>query len=289
MTRIINVNSPARHLFLPLSTACLEDLAQNITDQFFDGQRQIYTTFYYDTSGSMTKHEQTLCESAKKVLEALAKHNASGEDGEFLVRIVTFNNDVHVLNQEFLPPEQLLELIDNSTFRCGGGTNLTAIVNQIDSDCSRQGVAFANKHSSDFQPFSILVTDFMGTDSDASREAAMNRLLQNQLYVKKSQALCVFVGPESQKCHVEALAGGADRVIALGSDLERYLTPVVLGSTINMNQSTHLSIDSASSIAEQSVRRVADGQQSAEEIQRNQEALNEELRKLLGGESQCAF
>lgn len=283
MTQIINTNIPARQVFRPLSTSYFKALTQNIADQFYDGQRYIYVTFYIDTSGSMECHEKDLQESVTTVLEALAKHNATGEDGEFLVRIVTFNNDVDVLNEQFLPPEQLVELIDNSTFHCSGGTNLTAIVNRIDSDCSRQGVAFANKHSSDYQPFSILISDFVGTDSDTSREAAMDRLRQNQLYVKKSQALCVFVGPESQKHNVEILAGGADRVIALEDNLERYLTPVVLGSTINMSEATHLSMDSSSSIAEQNAKRTADGTQSAEEFSQDNEALRLAIHDILEG------
>lgn len=251
-----------------LSTQYFAALADDVNTQFFDGLRKVCVTLYEDTSGSMIKHESALFDTTQAVLKNLAARNQSAEDCEFLVRIVTFNNDVHVLNEQFLPPEQLLELIDASTFRCSGGTNLTAIVQQIDADCSRQGAAFANKHSSDFQPFSILITDFMGTDSDSTRESAMNRLLQNQLYVNKSQALCVFVGPESQKSSVEALAGGADRVIALEQDLDKYLTPVIMGSTIQMNEATHMQNDTSSSVAQQVAQRVEDGGVSAQELQK---------------------
>lgn len=250
-----------------LSTKYFAALADDVNTQFFDGLRKVYVTFYVDISWSMSVHESTLFDTSKTVLKSLAERNQSAEDGEFLVRIVTFNDDVHVLNEQFLPPEQLLELIDSSTFRCDGGTNLTAIVQQIDTDCSRQGAAFANKHSSDFQPFSILITDFVGTDSDSTRESAMNRLLQNQLYVNKSQALCVFVGPESQKSNVVALAGGADRVIALGSELDKFLTPVIMGSTVQMSEATHMQNGSSSSVAQQVAERVEDGGTSAQELQ----------------------
>lgn len=249
------------------------DLFAALSDQFYDGLRKAYITFYFDISGSMQPHQAALLQTAKATLKALSDRNQTAEDTEFLVRIVCFNNIVKVVNDAFLPPEQLLELIDESTFCCDGGTNLTAIVNQIDSDCSRNGAAFANKHTSDLQPFCILVTDFVGTDAESSRQAAMNRLLNNQLYVNKSQALCVFVGPDSEKANVEALAGGADRVIALESDLERYLTPVIMGSTVQMSESTHLSMDSSSSIAEQVANRLDDGSSSASELEQQLKQL----------------
>ena len=253
---------------------CLSPAAQSPASAFFDGLRRIFLTIRVDVSGSMSPHQAAISSSVRSLLKALADKNKAAEDGEFAVRLVTFSNDVHVLNASFLPPEQLLELLDDTTFSCSGGTNLTAIVQEIDQDCSRRGVSFADKHTSDFQPMSLLITDFMGTDPESSRQAAVDRLLDNRLYTQKTQSLCVFVGPESLQDRVAALAGGADRVIALSDDLDQYLTPVIMGSTISMALDTHINTPSSSDIGRNAAQRAKDGALSSDE-------LADELNKLL--------
>lgn len=253
---------------------CLSTEDPGSVTTFFDGLRRIFLTVRVDTSGSMSHHKPAVTAAVKALLKALADQNYAAEDAEFVVRIVTFNNSVHLINDTFLPPDQLMELVDDSTFDCRGGTNLTAIVQEIDQDCSRSGISFAGKHTSDFQPMSLLITDFMGTDDASSRQAAVDRLLDNRLYTEKTQSLCVFVGPEHLRDKVAALAGGADRVIALSDDLDKYLTPVVMGSTINMAMQTHINAPSSGDIGRNVAARSEDGSLSADE-------LADELKHLL--------
>lgn len=253
-------------------------VVETSSTSFFDGLRRIFLTLRVDISGSMTPHQEAITKSIRSLLKTLADKNKTAEDGEFLVRIVTFSDSVNVLNESFLPPEQLLELVDNTTFRCDGGTNLTAIVQEIDRDCSRTGISFADKHTSDFQPMSLLITDFMGTDAESSRQAAVDRLLDNRLYTQKTQSLCVFVGPDSLKANVAALAGGADRVIALSDDLDQYLTPVIMGSTISMALDTHVNSPTSGDIGRNVAERAKDGALSSDE-------LADELSKLLAAQA----
>lgn len=246
--------------------SCLSTVVKKSSTDFFDGLRCEHVTLRVDTSGSMGPHEKTVTASVKALLKALAQKNKNAEDVVFMVRIVTFNDKVHVLNDTFLPPEQLLELIDDNSFACNGGTNLTAIVQEIDNDCSRTSVSFSYKHKSDYQPINVLITDFMGTDSQSSRQAAVDRLMDNRLYTQKTQSLCVFVGPENLRSNVSALAGGADRVIALSDKLDQYLTPLLMGSTINMALDTHVNAPSSGDIGRDVAARAEDGILSADEL-----------------------
>lgn len=248
---------------------------------YYDGLRAVLITFYIDTSGSMESLEGELNTGMRDVLTNLDEKNQNAEDWKFEVKIVTFNDSVHELNTEFLEPGQLLELLDSKTFECGGGTNLTAIVNRIDADCSRTAQGYADAHTGAAKPIHILITDYVGTDADSTREAAQNRLMSNRLYTEKSVNLCVFVGPENRRNKVEALAGGADNVIALSENLSSYLTPMVMESSVLSSVETHVAGTTAG-VAAQAKAHKQQGEESAEELMK---AINEALNKKAEGEA----
>ena len=66
-----------------------------------DGLRVCRITMWVDTSGSMSGHAADMTNGIKKLLTELVDKNKNAEDCQFLVKIITFNNDVHVLNNEF--------------------------------------------------------------------------------------------------------------------------------------------------------------------------------------------
>lgn len=95
-----------------------EDAADTV---FNDGLRACRISLWVDTSGSMSGHASDMAKGVKNLLQELADKNKDAEDCQFLVKIITFSNDVHVLNNEFLDPAQLLEVVDESTLSCDGG------------------------------------------------------------------------------------------------------------------------------------------------------------------------
>lgn len=231
-----------------------------------DGLRVCRITMWVDTSGSMSGHAADMTKGTKNLLTELAEKNKNSEDCQFLVKLVTFNNDVHVLNNEFLDPAQLLEVVDDSTFYCDGGTNLTALLREMDSACSRQAEGFKGAHRSDYKPVNVLITDMHGTDTQSARDAALNRLMDNQLFTKKSEVLCVYVGSENDIHYVEKLAGGKENIMSLTDNFSTYITPVVMGSSVLSSIETHVNGQSNGSLAEEAKNRAGDGEKSAKQL-----------------------
>ena len=241
-----------------------EDAADTV---FNDGFRVCRITMWVDTSGSMSGHAADMTNGIKKLLTELVDKNKNSEDYLFLVKLVTFNNDVHVLNNEFLDPAQLLEVVDDTTFYCDGGTNLTALLREMDSACSRQAEGFKGAHRSDYKPVNVLITDMHGTDTQSARDAALNRLLDNQLFAKKSETLCVYVGSESDFHYVEKIAGGKENIVSITDNFANYIAPVVMGSSVLSSIDTHVNGgQSNGSLAEEAKDRVKDGNKSAKQL-----------------------
>ena len=241
-----------------------EDAADTVFND--DGLRVCRITMWVDTSGSMSGHAADMTNGIKKLLTELADKNKNAEDCQFLVKIVTFNNDVHVLNNEFLDPAQLLEVVDNSTFSCDGGTNLTALLREMDSACSRQAEGFKGAHRSDYKPVNVLITDMHGTDTQSARDAALNRLMDNQLFTKKSEVLCVYVGSESDFHYVEKIAGGKENIVSIRENFSDYISPVVMGSSVLSSIETHVNGQSNGSLAQEAKDRVEDRDKSAKQL-----------------------
>lgn len=231
-----------------------------------DGLRVCRITMWVDTSGSMSGHAADMTKGTKNLLTELADKNKNAEDCQFLVKIVTFNNDVHVLNNEFLDPAQLLEIVDESTFSCDGGTNLTALLREMDSACSRQAEGFKGAHRSDYKPVNVLITDMHGTDTQSARDAALNRLMDNQLFTKKSEVLCVYVGSESDFHYVEKIAGGKANIVSIRENFSDYISPVVMGSSVLSSIETHVNGQSNGSLAQEAKDRVEDRDKSAKQL-----------------------
>lgn len=231
-----------------------------------DGLRVCRISLWVDTSGSMSGHAADMTNGIKKLLTELADKNKNAEDCQFLVKIVTFNNDVHVLNNEFLDPAQLLEIVDESTFSCDGGTNLTALLREMDAACSRQAEGFKGAHRSDYKPVNVLITDMHGTDTQSARDAALNRLMDNQLFTKKSEVLCVYVGSESDFHYVEKIAGGKANIVSIRENFSDYISPVVMGSSVLSSIETHVNGQSNGSLAQEAKDRVEDRDKSAKQL-----------------------
>lgn len=231
-----------------------------------DGLRVCRITMWVDTSGSMSGHASDMAKGVKNLLQELADKNKNAEDCQFLVKIITFNNDVHVLNNEFLDPAQLLEIVDESTFYCDGGTNLTALLREMDAACSRQAEGFKGAHRSDYKPVNVLITDMHGTDTQSARDAALNRLMDNQLFTKKSEVLCVYVGSESDFHYVEQIAGGKENIVSIRDNFAKYIAPVVMGSSVLSSIETHVNGHSNGSLAEEAKNRAGDGEKSAKQL-----------------------
>lgn len=231
-----------------------------------DGLRVCRITMWVDTSGSMSGHASDMAKGVKNLLQELADKNKNAEDCQFLVKIITFNNDVHVLNNEFLDPAQLLEIVDESTFYCDGGTNLTALLREMDAACSRQAEGFKGAHRSDYKPVNVLITDMHGTDIQSARDAALNRLMDNQLFTKKSEVLCVYVGSESDFHYVEQIAGGKQNIVSIRENFSDYISPVVMGSSVLSSIETHVNGQSNGSLAQEAKDRVEDRDKSAKQL-----------------------
>ena len=80
------------------------------------GLRICYVTLYIDVSASMRVHMKTIETAVRRTLQELADANDSAEDTVYLVKLVTFNDEVHVLNDVYLDPNEVLDLMPEDTF-----------------------------------------------------------------------------------------------------------------------------------------------------------------------------
>ena len=105
-----------------------------------------------------------------------------------------------------------------------------------------------------------------GTDTQSARDAALNRLMDNQLFTKKSEVLCVYVGSENDIHYVEKLAGGKENIVSITDNFANYIAPVVMGSSVLSSIETHVNGQSNGSLAEEAKKRAGDGEKSAKQL-----------------------
>lgn len=259
-----------------------KDYNLKVYEDMDDDCRKCVVIIALDDSGSMSPKEEVVFQATKQLLQMLAKENESSIDFEFRVILMVFNNDVHVINTNSipLPPEQLLELFDRKDYSCSGGTSLAAVFRKLDQLFSRKENGLLNQaQKGDPFPLVIFISDYVATDAIESYDNAKNTLLSNQFY-SNTNRLCVYVGSGNRKNAAAELVGSEDNVLALETNLEGLLAPVIMGSTIIAADATHIgnAEKTPADVAKEQQQRAEEGQQSAGNLK--DEQLQEELRKL---------
>jgi len=250
-----------------------------------EGDRVCVVVIALDKSGSMGVREDVVHKATVDLLKALAKKNETALDFEFRVILMMFDTEVHVINADYtpLPPEQVLELFDRNDYKCGGGTSLAAVFTKLDQMFSRKESGLLSQSKpGDAYPMVLFISDYAATDAKESYENAKNRLLSNIFYGKTAR-LCVYVGGGSRRSAAAELVNGEDNVLALDTDLETFLTPVVMGSTILTTDATHIGGEKSTpkDTAQEQKKRAEDGKKSAKTL--TDDVLEKQLKELFGG------
>ena len=207
-----------------------------------DEGRHCVIVIALDKSGSMSCNREVVYEATVRFLEVLTEKNREELEFEYRVVLMTFDNEVHMLNADGipLPPENVLELFDRKDYICRGGTSLAEVFNHLDRLFSRrEGGMLRYAHKGDALPLTIFITDYMATDNQISYEEARSRLLSNRFY-QKSSRLCVFLGPEHKRKDAAELVNSESSVVVLEDDIVELLMPVVISSSIIMANATHI-------------------------------------------------
>lgn len=244
--------------------------------------RTCYLLLAIDISGSMASFSKNVREAVMTYLQKMADMNADAVDVRYKVKLLFFHDDVHEHSPEFLDPGQLLEVLTEKDFVCGGGTHIGELYRTLDRVFSRQGL-MGSIDRGDPLPMFLAVSDLLETDSSAMESAS--RDLYDNRYFQGTKRLVVFVGPEERRAAAVKLAGGEDHVMAMNGALtEQLLAPVMMGSTLMMADATHLSGQKSSPkvIADDAARRSQEGQEDAEQLKEGLR-LKEELEKLMRG------
>lgn len=242
---------------------------KKIFEEFDDDCRKCIVIIALDESGSMTPNEEVVFQATKQLLQTLAKKNESSLEFEFKVLLMVFNNEVKVINANSipLPPEQLLELFERNDYSCSGGTSLAAVFRKLDELFSRKENGLLSKsQKGDPFPLVIFISDYIATDSIDSYESAKDTLLSNVFYANTNR-LCVYVGAgKNRRSAAAELVGSEDNVLALETNLEALLAPVVIGSAIIASDSSHIgNVDKTpAEIASEQKDKAEKGEQSAE-------------------------
>ena len=244
--------------------------------------RTCYLLLAIDVSGSMSPCAKNVREAVMTYLRKIAEMNADAVDVRYKVKVLSFNDSVREHSTEFLDPSQILELLSESDFTCGGGTHIGKLFETLDRIFSRKGL-IGSIDKGDPLPMFLAVSDLVETDS-AAMEAASQDLYDNRFF-REANRLVLFVGPEDRKAAAVRLAKDEDHVMTISSALTaQLLAPVMMGSTLVMADATHLSgrQDSPRKLADDAANRDREGQQDAEQLKEGQR-LKEELEKLMQG------
>lgn len=255
----------------------------NYDDGPMDLGRYCVIVLALDKSGSMTCNSEAVYEATVRFLEVLTEKNREALDFEYRIVLMTFDNEVHMLNADGipLPPENVLELLDRGDYVCRGGTSLAEVFNHLDRLFSRrEGGMLCHANKGDALPLTIFITDYMATDNQISYEEARSRLLSNRFY-QKSARLCVFLGPEHKRSDAAELVGSESSVVVLEDDIVELLAPVVISSSIIMADATHIgdTRKTPGEIGLEQRERAADGTLAATNL--SDEELERKLMELL--------
>lgn len=233
------------------------------------GLRICYVTMYIDVSGSMQSKMRTIEKAIRATLQELAEANDSAEDIIYLVKLVTFNDEIHVFNSEYLEPQNIADLLPEDFFTASSTTDIAAMLRTIDADFSGSG---KDIHTGDPYPFNLIITDWDGTENIGAQAEAQKRLHNNNRFNLQAANLCLYCGDESNKKDAAAIVGD-ENLIGLSPSLMPYLTPIIAQSTVVL-PATHIADDSGSvSEMNQIISDVEDGATSADTLRAELEAL----------------
>ena len=242
--------------------------------------RTCYLLLAIDVSGSMSPCAKNVREAVMTYLRKIAEMNADAVDVCYKVKILFFNDSVREHSTEFLDPAQILELLSESDFTCGGGTHIGELYEALDRIFSRKGL-IGSIDKGDPLPMFLAVSDLVETDS-AAMEAASQDLYDNRFF-REANRLVLFVGPEDRKAAAVRLAKDEDHVMTISSALTaQLLAPVMMGSTLVMADATHLSgrQDSPQKLGDDLARRDQDGKEDADQL-KGDEQLQKDIIDLL--------
>lgn len=233
------------------------------------GLRVCYVTMYIDVSGSMQSKMRSIEKAIRSTLQELAEANDSAEDIIYLVKLVTFNDEIHVFNSEYLEPQEIASLLPEDFFTASSTTDITAMLRTIDADFSDSS---KDIHTGDPYPFNLIITDWDGTENIGAQAEAQKRLHGNNRFNLQAANLCLYCGDDSNKKDAAAIVGD-ENLIGLSPSLMPHLTPIIAQSTIVLS-ATHMA-DNSGSVNEmnQIISNVEDGASSADTLRAELEAL----------------
>ena len=228
-----------------------------------------------DDSGSMTRHQSHVYQQLLCILSALHKANQNSLDMRTLVKLAFFNKTVSIFNDTYLQPEQLADTLTVENYQCHGTTSAGAVYRFLDQELSRSNPAVRNLKKNDPGFTIVLITDAQVNDAENLRKEAHAMLESNRFYRDYCKFLVIYLGDENHKEDAIALANGDEKsVISLDSNCTALLSPIIVGSTVNFADGTHVHSCSLADIAEEAKNREAEASRSVTEMR------DEDLAKL---------
>ena len=229
----------------------------------------------FDNSRSMTKYQRDAYTQLQQILAGLADANKHSLDMRTLVKLAFFNKTVSIFNDTYLQPEQLADTLTVENYQCHGTTSASAVYRFLDQELSRSNPAVRNLKKNDPGFTIVLITDAQVNDAENLRKEAHAMLESNRFYRDYCKFLVIYLGDENHKEDAIALANGDEKsVISLDSNCTALLSPIIVGSTVNFADGTHVHSCSLADIAEEAKNREAEASRSVTEMR------DEDLAKL---------
>lgn len=248
------INHPIPYSMNAIGRQWLEVLAPDkntVPDEVSTQVRTAEYHIYLDDSGSIGDSIDPIFNTVHDLIAALAEKNRTSLTEKYRVKIVLFGESVRPINEVSLPPAQISEIFTRDMYQAHGTTNIGEVVAYDDALYSRTSPLVTNRKKGDFKVTRIYFTDLHGTDSEATRMEAIKRMRSNRLADQISQCLCVYIGSEEDKHEAVMLTGSEENIVALNSNLDKCLTPVVIKGTIALSDATHIGYNSQPKTATQ--------------------------------------
>ncbi len=258
--------------------------------------RNQYVYMLVDSTGSMRENEEPMANACMDTLQGLKEKS---EDYNSLTKLVSWGESIYEVNSNFMDPGELLEIVkakyklkeeskESNPFYCYGKTNISMIVDYIDSQLSRSSELCRNIKKGDPKILFLIITDYEDNNSLNKLRMSVEHLYENRFFTQYCKILVIYCGEERNKAAAEKLAGGPENLIALNdaADIDKHLAAITVNSIVNLIDPTHIKNrshayeETPNEVAQRQHKRAMENEKSVENL--TDEEATAELERALG-------
>lgn len=185
-------------IVLPQDSSFLED--GNTAES-----HELYVYLVYDLSGSMSPYSHIMYESFMKICRYLANFTNEFEDYKYLVKLVFFNENVVEYNNNFLDPQELMMICDESNFSCSGLSTISNVLGYLEKQFWGQLYKVRQLNAVDPKHTVVIFSEFDVFRGHSITKNIDEQIISNSIYSSSklinliNRTICVCSDDEGKK------------------------------------------------------------------------------------------